>query len=176
MVTKKRKIKIGIDLDGVIIGKPPFVPKPVLEYLYRGKTKNGLSYRYPSTTFEKWIRWLSHHPLLRPPIQKNLDLIRKISKKKNVELYAISSRYSFLNGRTKQWFNWYGVDGSFVKTCLNLKDLQPHVFKEKELKKHKVEIYFEDDLFLINYLKRRLKSVEFHHVSSENNELGDYFE
>jgi hypothetical protein len=65
----KEKIKIGFDLDGVIIGKPPFMPKYLMERLVR-KKGYGLVYRFPKSKIEKYIRWLSHFPLLRPPIKK----------------------------------------------------------------------------------------------------------
>ena len=100
-----KKIKIGVDLDGVIIGKPPLVPKKFLEYLFKGKRKNSrLHYRFPKSKLEQKIRILSHYWFLRPPLKKNLDQIKKLLKNKKYEVFFVSSRYSFLKNKTKQWF------------------------------------------------------------------------
>src|SRR4030042_5821855 len=117
------KIKIGFDLDGVIIGKPPFVPKYLMERLVR-KKDHGLAYRFPKSKFERCVRWLSHFPLLRPPIKKNIKLIHELYRSKNYELFVVSSRYSFLEGRTKEWFKYYRLRDLFKEIYINLKNEQ----------------------------------------------------
>ncbi|OGM18367.1 hypothetical protein A2686_04400 [Candidatus Woesebacteria bacterium RIFCSPHIGHO2_01_FULL_38_10] len=75
----KRKIKkIAFDLDGVFINKPPFIPRKVIEWLYRSHRNNKkLSYRMPTTKIERLIRSFSHHHLFRPPIKKNIEFAKK---------------------------------------------------------------------------------------------------
>jgi len=160
MSKEVEKIRIGFDLDGVIIGKPPFVPEFLMELLVRSHNNINISYRYPTNQFERFIRWLSHHPVFRPPINKNIKLIHQLYKSNSYELYVVSSRYSFLDKRTDQWFMFYKLNGLFKDIHINLKDEQPHVYKEKMIKKLKLNVFIDDDLLLLNYLKGRLKNVD----------------
>src|SRR4030043_1824577 len=168
----KEKIKIGFDLDGVIIGKPPFMPKYLMEKLVR-KRGHGLAYRYPESKIERRIRWLSHLPLFRPPIKKNIKLIHELYKSKNYELYVVSSRYSFLEGRTKEWFKFYRLRGLFKEIHINLKDEQPHIYKEKMIKKLKLNVFIDDDRPLLEYLKKELGDVELIFVEEKEKHLNN---
>lgn len=154
-VTKKRKQRIGIDLDGVIVGKPLFIPKILIEWLFKG-CRPGLHYRFPHTELEKQIRRWSHFYLFRPPLKTNIEMIKKIKEKRNCELYLISSRYSFLQKQTEIWLKKRKINGLFKEKIFNLQDLPPHQFKEKELKRLKIDIYFEDDFLIADYLSSRL--------------------
>src|SRR4030042_4295927 len=161
-----KKIKIGFDLDGVIIGKPPFVPKYLMEILVR-KRDHGLAYRYPESKIERWIRRLSHLPLLRPPIKKNIKLIHELYKSKNYELYVVSSRYSFLEGRTNEWFRYYRLRDLFKEIYINLKNEQPHLYNEKMIKKLKLNVFIDDARPLLRYLKKELKNVDLVFVEKQ---------
>jgi FMN phosphatase YigB (HAD superfamily) len=164
MVSKNRIKSLGFDLDGVLIDKPPIVPKFALEALYGARANNGIKYRFPTTKFEKCIRWLSHAPILRPPIKVNVEYIKTLSKNKNYKLYIVSSRYSFLEDRTYRWLERNGIYSSFEEIYLNKEDKQPHVFKEEVLKKLKPDIYVDDDPLLSKYLKKKLSKTKIIHV------------
>ena len=170
-MAKDRKKIIAFDLDGVIIGKPPFIPKKLLEYLYRGVVGDKLSYRYPDSRVERLIRWLSHHPAMRTPIRENIDVIKKLKKDKSVKIIAISSRYSFLKERTHQWFGYYDLTKLFENLYMNEADLEPHIFKERKIKKIKPVIYIDDDLPLIRYLRRRKLETRLIYYNRSKNDL-----
>jgi hypothetical protein len=163
---RKKKIRIGFDLDGVIIGKPPFVPKFMMEALVR-KKDHGLAYRFPKTKFERWIRWLSHYPVFRPPIKKNIRLIHELFKSRDYELFVVSSRYSFLEGRTGEWFKYYELRALFKEIYINLDNIQPHLYKEKMIKKLKLNVFIDDDRPLLEYLKSQLKNVDLVFVEDQ---------
>ena len=163
--------RIGFDLDGVIIDKPPIIPKGVLEWLVRSHTSKKLAYRYPSWAFERWLRWVTHHPILRPPIKENLKRIRQMAANKNYKIYVVSSRFSFLEERTRQWFKRYWDDGLFQKVCLNLNDEQPHLFKENMIKKLALDVFVDDDWPLVKYLRRRNKKTKIIYIKQFNQEL-----
>jgi hypothetical protein len=163
------KIKpiLAFDLDGVLINKPPFIPKKVLEYLFRGCKKNGLCYRFPSTKTEQLIRQLSHYYLLRPPIAENILFLQKLASQQKFQLYLISSRYSFLHSTTIYWLKKRQIKKLFTKIILNKKNEQPHLFKEKQLKKIKPKAYFEDDSAIAGYLGRKLTQIKVIQVSEK---------
>lgn len=167
MATKK--IRIGFDLDGVIIGKPFFVPDKLMEILVRDKKKRGLSYRFPESNLEIAIRVFSHIPVFRPPIKKNIRLIKELYKSKNYEIYVVSSRYSFLHGRTKQWFHYYKLHKFFKEIHINMENEQPHIFKAEKIKKLKLNVFIDDDKPLLEYLKKHLENgTELLYVSDHN--------
>ena len=153
-------IRIGFDLDGVIVDKPPLIPKKLLEWLVRLHQNKKLAYRFPKSKLEQKIRILSHHLFLRPPIKKNLEFIKKIAKNKKCQLYLISGRYAFLKKRTDQWLKHYQINNLFKKTLINLKNEQPHLFKKKQIKDLKIDIFIDDDLPLASYLSKTLPKTK----------------
>lgn len=154
------KTRIAFDLDGVIVDKPPLIPKPLLEWLFKGSFNRRLYYRFPKSKVEQFVRKVSHFYLLRPQIKKNVGFVSRLAKENNYELYIISSRYSFLEKETWNWLKQRKMDGIFKKVFLNLEDNQPHLFKEKILKKVKADIFVDDDAMLADYLAEKLKAIK----------------
>jgi hypothetical protein len=168
---KQRRVRVGFDLDGVLIGKPFFVPDKVMEKLVRQKTDHKLLYRFPQSSFERKIRYISHHPILRPPIRKNIGLIEELSKSTKYELFVVSGRYSFLEERTREWFKYYKLRKPFKKIYINSKNEQPHLFKERMIKKLKLDVFIDDDQPLLRYLQNKLKKVEFLHTDENKDRI-----
>jgi len=156
-MTSLKDAKIAFDLDGVLADKPPLVPKALLEYLFRGKTKKYLHYRYPKAKAEINLRKFSHFYLFRPPIKRNIVFLKRI-KEAGAKVYLVSSRYSFLKEETRIWLKKRGLANTFEEIFLNLKDEQPHLFKEKVLREIKPDFYLEDDRSVVDYLKRKISS------------------
>ena len=154
--SKKTVRRIGIDLDGVIIGFPPLVPKKLLELLTRTQEKNSQenAYRYPDTNLERWVRILSHHPLFRPPIEPNrTDLLHLADQKKYI-IFAVSGRYGFLKNRTEEWLRKKGMLHVFTGVFINEANEQPHHFKQRMIGKLDLHLYLDDDPFVVTYLRR----------------------
>lgn len=165
---EKKKIKIGVDLDGVIIGKPFFVPKDLMEWLVRSHNNSKTKYRFPKLKAEIYLRKKSHHWLLRPPIRKNLEAIKELAKKKNIEIYIISGRYGFLKEKTQFWLKKHRAKNSFKRTFINLRNEQPHLFKERILKKLNLDYFFDDDPIIIKHLKTQVKNTKLYLVKKSD--------
>ncbi|MDD3531717.1 MAG: hypothetical protein PHR64_00460 [Candidatus Shapirobacteria bacterium] len=165
---KKRRIKIGFDLDGVIIDRPPLVPKTWLERLFRGTKDCGLVYNFPTNRGHQWLRKLSHHSFFRPPIRKNLTFLKKISQDPNFEVYLISGRYSFLEKETAKWLAKKGLGGNLSGVFINEADLLPHIFKKKIIKKLGLDFYFEDDNQIVSFLRKEIPQTKIYRVDSKN--------
>lgn len=150
---------IAFDLDGIFIGSPPFVPKRLIEWLYRGPQNHKLKYRYPTTKIEQQIRKLSHLAIFRPKILKNTGFLKNFSKSNN-QIFLVSSRYRFLEDLTMKLLEEYGIKNKFTKIYLNTKNEQPHLFKEKMIRKLRINIFIDDDLKLLMYLKSRCPNTK----------------
>jgi len=159
-MNNKKMIKIGFDMDGVLVNKPPLIPKKWLEYLFQGRRENGLHYRYPKTELEIWLRKFSHFYLFRPPIKKNIEIAKEF-KKQGYKLYLISSRYSFLKKETMAWLKRRKLDNVFEEIFINLNNEQPHIFKEKIIRQLDLDYYFDDDRNTVDFLQLKFKDKIF---------------
>ena len=151
-------IRIGIDLDGVVTNNPPIIPKKTIEWLVKSHTNHTKKYRFPKTKLERQVRIASHYHKLRPPLTRNLKTIKNLEESKKFEIFFISSRYRFLNNRTKQWFKNYYPTFDFKKVNINLENEQPHLFKERMIRKLRINFFLEDDPRTIAYLEKNLKN------------------
>lgn len=148
-------MNIGFDLDRVFVNYPPFIPSQVIDWLYKDHSTKRLSYRIPFSPFEQFIRKLSHFYLFRPKIKESIEFIHNFPLNPHPHnLYLISSRYHFLKDLTDKLLKRYNLLMPFVSINLNTKDHQPHLFKERVLKKLKIDLYIDDDLRLLEYLQK----------------------
>lgn len=157
-----KKTKLGFDLDGIFIGPPLFVPKSIIEYIYKKSNKN-LSYRIPGE-LESKIRVASHYHLLRPAIKKNIMSLVKISELPEISIFLVSSRFSFLKARTETWIKIQSMGKFFTKMYFNYENEQPHQFKDRIIKKEKIDKFVDDDLDLLMYLSKKNPDVQFYWV------------
>jgi len=152
-------MNIGFDLDKVFINYPPFIPGKLVDWIYK-KHDHILAYRYPSKT-EQIIRGLSHGSLLRPPIKENVAFLAELAKTNSHKRYLISGRFGFLENITKNLLKKHHLTELFCGLEFNFKNKQPHIFKDAAIKKHKIDIYIDDDLPLLEFLAQRNPKVKF---------------
>ena len=164
---KAKKTKIAFDLDGVIVDKPPLIPKALLERLFKGGGGKKLHYHFPHSLLGQFIRKLSHFYIFRPPIKNNISFIKEIAKNGQYELYVVSGRYSFLEKETKKWLEKRKLKGLFKKIYLNKEDEQPHIFKEKILKRIEPDIFIDDDEEIVDYLCQKIKGPRIYCFTSK---------
>lgn len=163
-------MNIGFDLDKVFIDTPPLIPKIIIDKLYKKRDNGILLYRIPSKP-EQIFRRLTHLSIFRPSINENLEFLKSIPRDKN-KLYLISSRFKFLENRTKRVIRKYHFDKIFDEMFFNFANEQPHIFKNRIIKKLKLDYYIDDDLSLLNYAARHNpKTVFFWLIPKANQSL-----
>ncbi len=143
-------MNIGFDLDKVFINTPPFIPKSFIDKLYKKRDNGILLYRIPGPA-SQIIRSITHLPIFRPPIKDNLEFLLSFPKNKN-KLYLISSRFKFLESKTNRIVKKYHFAKIFDEMYFNFANEQPHIFKNRIIKKLKLDYYIDDDLSLLNYV------------------------
>lgn len=151
-------MNIGFDLDGIFIDTPPFVPKPLIEWLYR-KHNHTLAYRIP-TKPEQFIRKVSHIAMFRPPIKQNIQFMKQQKHIKHT-YFLISGRFGFLQKETEAILRTHAIDGMFSKVMLNTDNEQPHLFKNMMVKKWKIDRFVDDDLPLLKFLAQENPQTVF---------------
>ncbi|HVT01447.1 MAG TPA: hypothetical protein VHE53_04415 [Patescibacteria group bacterium] len=158
-----KKIVIGIDFDKIFVNYPPFVPTTLIERFYK-KRNHKLSYRIPGK-IEQQIRILSHTPLFRQPIKANISDLEKIFDGEKSSIFLVSSRFSFLKGKTNLWNKKHNISKFFEKMYFNYENQQPHLFKDRVIKKENIKKFIDDDLDLLQYLSAKNPEVEFYWVT-----------
>lgn len=161
-------MNIGFDLDGIFVDKPPIIPKTILERLYKDRDNGGLHYRIPSSV-EQRIRILSHYPIFRPALIKNVIALQNLAKSQKYSLFLISSRFGFLKKRTEALVKKHGFDGIFKKLYFNYPNEQPHLFKQRILKEINIDAFIDDDLSLLKFLARENPKVQFYWLNRSKN-------
>lgn len=152
-------MNIGFDLDKVFIDTPPFIPKAIIDKLYKKRDNGILLYRIPGH-LAQIVRKISHIPIFRPPIKDNLDFLYSFPKDKN-QLYLISSRFKFLENTTNKIIKKYNFDKIFDEMYFNFANEQPHLFKNRIVKKLKLDSYIDDDLSLLYYIAKDNPHTKF---------------
>ncbi len=157
-------MRIGFDLDKIFVDYPPFIPDQLIDRIYKKKSNGELIYRIPARP-EQYLRSFFHLSIFRPIIKENIDVVKKIPRANN-QLFLISSRFSFLEKRTKSILEKYQLDTLFDGMYFNFEDKQPHIFKNEILKKLHLDIYIDDDLHLLQYIARYHKKTQFFWLTS----------
>lgn len=161
-------MEIGFDLDKIFIDYPPLVPAALVDRLYKKSWDGVLSYRIPGK-LEQLIRILTHYPIFRPPIIKNIEFVKSITRNKTNKYYLLSSRFGFLRRRTEQLVKKYGLDQIFDGMFFNFSSEQPHIFKNKIIKKLKLDRYVDDDLPLLKFLAQNNSKRKFFWLNKKVN-------
>lgn len=150
-------MRIGFDLDKIFIDYPPLIPDGIIDRLYRKKANGELLYRIPSKP-EQFFRKLSHASYLRPPMQTNITFLKSLPKNK-YQLYLISSRFGFLQKQTISLMRKLGLDQIFDEMYFNFENKQPHIFKNEIMKQLHLDIYVDDDIYLLKYIAKENKKT-----------------
>lgn len=172
-MNNKKIIRIATDCDGVIAThslKGFWVKLRVLKEKILRKVHSP-AYYYPSTMIEKFV-WEMINWLRKPFLDGN-GLFPQLAGKSDVQFYLVTGRFKFLEKQTKDWLKKYQLQNFFHKILVNIDDIDPIVFKAKAIKKFNLDYFIDDDLEVLNYLKKHTKAklywiVPGPHRKSEN--------
>lgn len=181
---KQRIPRVGIDLDGVIaqhsLGGFWVVLRKLKERML--KTTQSANWYYPNTFLEKFA-WRIINQLRTPFVDKD-DFFASLAQKKTARFYLVTSRFQFLEKLTADWLKKYHLDQYFAGVLINNKDIDPLIFKAKMINDWGLDSFIDDDLDVIDYLKKNTKAKLFwvvpgHKDKKDNNhhdvESGDDF-
>ena len=151
---KKQPLRVGFDLDGVILYNPARVVRPLIslaKHLFLSKRK--LAFYYPHSPFEKMMWKLFH--LSSIYISSGMDDIKKLVKQKKIKAYIITARYGFMGPELMKWIKKNNLQTGFTEIYFNEKDEQPHLFKERMIQKLRLDVFVEDNWDIVKYLEKK---------------------
>ena len=123
-------LRIGFDLDGVLLYNPARIIRPfmsVVKHLFLKKKK--LTFYYPKSTAEKLFWRIAHKTsIFNAP---GLHEITRLVKEQKIEAYLVTARYNFLGKSVESWIEKNHLEKTFKGVYYNAKDEQPHVILPK---------------------------------------------
>lgn len=154
---KKQILKVGFDLDGVLLYNPARIARPVIVFLKKVFFKKEADkFHYPKTKIQKLI-WLMLHKIVFGPTL-GYDKLKKFIQSKKIKAYIITGRNESLENDFKSWMKKLETDKYFSGSYFNNENEQPYLFKEKMIKKLNLDIYVEDNWDIVRKIKSQSAS------------------
>lgn len=163
--TKKRPLKIGFDLDGVMLYNPLRILRPIVYWIKKLFIKKRLKVFFiPHTPFQKFLWKIFHFSsfLLAPGFHE----IKKLVDEGKIEAYLITARYSFLGESVKRFIERVDGEDIFKKWYYNKNDEQPHFYKDALIKKLGIDVFIEDNYDIVKYLSDENKKTKVYWVTN----------
>lgn len=149
----KKPLKVGFDLDGVLLYNParnirPFIKAAKRRILNKKKT----TFFVPQTPFQVFAWELLHRSsfIIAPGFDELVELISA----GRIEAIIATARFNYLDKDTKRWFKRLNQGNLFTKCITNDKNEQPHIYKKAVIKKHQLDLFVEDNWDIVNSIYR----------------------
>jgi len=155
---KRKPIKVGFDLDGVLLYNPARIVRPLISLLKKKKIlidRKELEFYVPKPGPQQLMWDLFHKSscFMAPGI----DRIRLMKKEGIIEPYLITGRFGHLENDFNKWKRKMRADELFERCYMNSADEQPHLFKERLITELNLEIFVEDNWDIVKYLSSNKK-------------------
>ncbi len=145
-------LRIGFDLDGVILYNPARIVRPIFAWIRQFTIKKKkINFYIPKSSLEKLFWFLVHKSSLFPAY--GYRELTTLIKEKKIEAYIITGRYESLEKDFKKWCKKIEAE-KYFKACLSNKlNLQPQEFKRKMIKELSLDIFVEDNWDIIQLIE-----------------------
>lgn len=163
---KSRKpLKVGFDLDGVILYNPTRAARPIIANFKKIFIKKKINtFYYPKSELEKKFWHVLHKS--SNFIAPGYDQIKLMSQDKQIQAYLITARYDHLRQDFENWCQKLESKSVFNKTIYNAGNEQPYIYKRKMIQKHKLDIFVEDNWDIVNYLHKHVSQTKVYWITN----------
>ena len=153
----KKQLRVGFDLDGVLLYNPARIARPIIVFIKKIFFKKEVDkFHYPQTRFQK-LFWLVFHKIVFGPAF-GYDELKRLIKSKKIKAYIITGRNESLKNDFNKWLIKLESNKFFSGSYFNDKNEQPYIFKEKMIKKLRLDLYVEDNWDIVYFLKLKMKN------------------
>ena len=152
----KKILKVGFDLDGVLLYNPARLFRPIIALIKRKKiiiNRNHLEFYVPKPGLGQFFWELLHKSSMW--LAPGFNEIEELKKAKKIEAYLITGRFGHLQENYEMWRKKMNADSLFMKSFMNSGDEQPHLFKERLIRELKLDYFIEDNWDIVRYLASR---------------------
>ena len=156
----EKNLKVGFDLDGVILQNPIrsfriFAKKLkiIKPLVFRQKVE---PFYIPHSKFEQFLWRILHWSSWR--IDSAVAEIEKLVKRKKIKAYIITGRFSFLKPDFDFWIKKLNKNKVFAACLINNNNLQPDKFKIQMINKLKLDFFVEDNFDIVERLNHQNKA------------------
>lgn len=149
----KKTLKIGFDLDGVLLYNPTRTVRPLVAFvkkkiLHKKQTK----FFYPHTKFQQAIFRIFHFSsFMTAP---GFESIRDLVAQEKIEAYLITARFAYLKKDLDKWLQKVNGDTIFKAVYYNKRNQQPHVYKAHMIEKLQLDVYMEDNWDIVEHVSK----------------------
>jgi hypothetical protein len=150
---QQRPLKVGFDLDGVLLYNPARIVRPLISTLKKKQVcihRQELEFYVPQKRWEE-IMWELFHKssiFLAP----GFKLIGRLKQQNIITPYLITGRFGHLQADFQKWKAKMGADELFVQAVMNKDDQQPHLFKQRMINQFELDVFIEDNWDIVHYL------------------------
>lgn len=149
-----KPIRVGFDLDGVILYNPARIIRPLIK-TWKAKVKktNKVSFFVPQNRAQVLVWDLLHKSSMFPA--KGLDDITTLVQTGKIQAYIITARFGHLDQDTNRWFKKLNRNQVFTKCIRNQHNKQPHIFKAEMASKYQLHYFVEDNFDIVSHLSQQ---------------------
>ena len=160
-----KKTVIGLDFDGVIVYNPLRLARAPITVFKRQILKiKKLTFFVPHYPWQIKLWKIIHYSSYFPA--NGLEQLRSLAQNPNVELHLITARFDYLSDHIQDWLDKNGVTPLFKTININVHNEQPHLFKERLIKKYRLDYFVDDNLNIIEYLEPRVKPTRLFWINN----------
>jgi hypothetical protein len=150
---KRKKLRVGFDLDGVLLYNPARIVRPIISLMKKKKVlidREELEFYVPKPGVGQFFWELLHKSSVW--VAPGFEQIEQLKNQKLIEPYLITGRFGHLKQDYLKWKQKMRADQLFLNCYMNDRDEQPHLFKERMIKELKLDVFIEDNWDIVQYL------------------------
>lgn len=170
-----KTIRIGFDLDGVILDNPSRIFRSLISRSKKAHLfpRKELEFYHPSSSLEQFL-WLMIHKSSFRLANGFHDLEELVLSHKNIEIYVVSARFACLKSDTLRWQKIINRKNIFKAIYFNSQDEQPHFFKKRMIEKLSLDYFVEDNWDVASFLAKNQHKTQVWWMSNLLDSTIDY--
>lgn len=145
-------------MDGVVLYNPIRIFRPWIVVVKKllGKDRKEKTFYVPKTKVEEFLWNILHKTSYK--IADGLDLLKYLKDEGIIEPYLITARYKSLEKDFNDTMEKLKARHLFKVYVHNTQNEQPHLFKERMIKKYNLDMFIDDNWDIVEHLSQVLPS------------------
>lgn len=150
-------IRVGFDLDGVLLYNPIRIYRPAVAFVKRSILKRKKTrFFVPTSPLQQWIFTQMHKTSFL--IAPGFDRIKQLADAGVIEPYLVTARFAFLKSDLDHWLKKMKADTVFKACYYNVNNEQPHLFKARMIQELDLEMFVEDNWDIVERINRIVRT------------------